>query len=161
MRADGAEQAGIKEGEAERSVAAHGDAGNAAMAAVAKNAVVRLDVGQEFADEEILVADAGVARVDVKGAAGAGRDDQELGDFLLLVQILDHIQAAAGDELLGVAAQAVKEVEDGIAAGFVGIVGGRKNHAVGNGVAEDLAGGVATFGAALGGGEGSKRAEDK
>src|SRR5579863_3662336 len=163
VRADGAEEVGIEKCEAEGPVASHGDAGDGAVTLVAKNAVMTFDEGQKFADEEVLVADAAVSGVDVEGAAGAGRDDEEVGDLAVLPEVLDHVEAAGIDEELRVAAETVEEVEDRIATGFVRVVGGREDHAVGNGVAEDFAGGFATFGAALsaGRGSGAKREHEK
>lgn len=125
------------------------------MTAVAKDAVVNFDEGQKFADEEILVADAAVARIDVERAAGAGSDDEEVVDFAMLPEVFDHVEAAGIDEELGVAAETVEEIKDGITAGGVRVVGGRKDHAIGDGVAEYFAGDFATLGASLGEGGGS------
>jgi hypothetical protein len=53
----------------------------------------------------------------------------------------------------------VQEIEDGVAAGFVGVEAGRKNNAVGNRAMEDFAGKRIAFDAA--GGEKRKRKDGK
>lgn len=160
MGADGAKQVRIEKGETERAVAPHGDAGDAAVLAAGANAVVALDVGDEFANEEILVADFGVAGIDVEAAASVGRDDEKFGDLLLLPEVFDHVEAAGIDQHLRIAAEAVKPVKDGIALRGLRIVRRRQDDAVGNGAAEDFAGRGAAFSTALGEGRGRKEDEE-
>lgn len=146
--ADGGEEFRMPEGDVEGSVAAHGDSSDTAGMADGGSSISVIDEGNEFADEEIFVADAAVMGVDVEGGAGIGRDDQEFADFVLLPKILDEIPAAGSDEELFVAAEAVKEVKNGIATRLAGVVARRKDGAVANVVAEDSAGCGAAFDAA-------------
>jgi len=101
---------------------------------------VAFDEGEEFADEEILVAHFAVARVDVEAAVGAGRDDQEFADLLLLPHVFDEVPAALGEQGLRVFSEAVEEIENGKFARVTGFVAGRQEDAVGDGVLEDCAG---------------------
>src|SRR5215470_16094509 len=58
VRSDRAKQMRIKKRESQRAIAAHRNAGNPATAAFTPDAVMRFYVGNEFANEEILVVDA-------------------------------------------------------------------------------------------------------
>lgn len=158
--ADGDEKFGMAEGDMQRAVAAHGDSGDAARTSRGRDAVGAVDERDEFADEEIFVASATVAGVDVEAGVGVRCDDEKFADFLLLPEVFDEIPAAGGDEKLFVAAQSVEKIEHGIVAGFGRVVAGRKDGAVANVAGEDLAVRGAAFDAsesgAGGGGEGEK-----
>lgn len=116
--ADGDEKFGMAEGQVQRSVAAHRNSGDTARMARWRGAVGAVDEGDEFANEKIFVADVAVAGVDVEARVGVWRDNQEFADFMLLPEVFDDIPAARRNEELFVAAEAVKKIEDGIAAGF-------------------------------------------
>src|SRR5579862_3115454 len=132
------------------------------MRAVRADPIVALDDGQEFLDEKILVPDAAVARIDVKGAAGSGRGNQELADAFLVPEILDQVPAAGIEEDLLIFAEAVKEIEHRVAAGFIRIVARWKKNAIRNAAFEDFAGDGTAFGAACGVGRaGEKEAAEQ
>lgn len=145
---DRGEEFGVTERDMEGSVAAHRNSADTAGMSERRSAIRTVDEGNEFTDEEIFVADAAVAGVDVEAGAGVGRDDEEFADLVLLPKVLDEIPAAGVDEELFVAAEAVKKIENGVAARFGGVVARRKDGAVANIVAKDFAGSGAAFDAA-------------
>jgi hypothetical protein len=145
--ADGAEELWAAEGEMERAVAAHGDARDSAIGAAGPGTIVLLDVWEKFLEEEIFVALLAVAGIDVEAGAGCGSGDEEFADAIFFLEILDEVPAAGTEEHLFVVAEAVEEIEDGVAARFVGVEAGRKKNAVGDRAMEDSAGERIAFGA--------------
>src|SRR5271166_1958714 len=67
LRADCGKVVGILEGEAQRSISAHRNAGNAACRSRAGGAVLFFHLRHKLLDEEVLVADLAVFRVHVEG----------------------------------------------------------------------------------------------
>lgn len=157
--ADGGKELRVTKGEMERAVATHGDSRNGAMGAAGASTVVLLEVRKEFLEEEIFVALLVVAGIDVKAGAARGRGDEEFLDAVFFLEVFNEIPAAGTEEHLFVVAEAVEEIENGVAAGFVGVEAGRKENAVGDGATEDFAGERIAFGAA--GGEKRKRKDGK
>src|SRR5277367_3448887 len=100
----------------QRAEAAHGDAGNAARGPGGLDAVAALDGRHEFANEEILVADTAVVRVQVEGASAVRGDDEKVAEGAVAAQVFEESGAAVVHEGLFVLAEAVQPVEDGEAA---------------------------------------------
>ncbi len=159
--ADGAEELRMTEGEMERAVASHGDAGDGAIGAAGGDAVVLFDVGKKFLEEEILVAIFTVARVDVETGAAVGSGDEEVLEFLFVAHVFDEIPEAGVDEELFVVAEAVEGIENGEFFGFVGVEGRWEDDAVGDGAGEDFGGEKVAFDAAGGGEEREVEEEEK
>jgi|ERR1700674_354798 len=143
----GGEQLGMAKAEMQRAVPAHGNSGNAAGSAPGLRAIAFFDLGKKFLEEKILVTKAAIARVDVEAGASIRRDDEEITELMPLPEVLDKIEAAGMNEHLLVVAEAVKKIENGIAARLFRVVAGRQKDAVSDGVAEDFAGSGKTFGA--------------
>src|SRR5580704_10921746 len=102
------------QGDVQCAVAAHGHAVDATIAAARLDAIVAFDEGKEFANEEIFVAHMSVPGIDVEGASGGGRGDDEFADFAAVPQILNEIPASGADQGLLVTAESVEIVEDRI-----------------------------------------------
>src|SRR5579864_8056017 len=132
------------------AVSAHGEAGNASGFAVANDAVVGFDVGNELGEEEITVAVAVVGGVDEKAATAIGRDHDEVTDLVLLAKIFDQPPAAAAQHGLLVLAEAVKKIKRWVLLVCVGLVTWRQHHAIADFAVEDVAGQSGAVGAALG-----------
>ena len=86
--ADGAEELRMAEGEMERTVASHGDAGDGAIGAAGGDSIALFDEGEKFLEKEILVAIFSVARVDVEAGAAVGSGDEEILEFLFIAHRL-------------------------------------------------------------------------
>jgi hypothetical protein len=63
---------------------------------------------------------------------------------------LHEVPAAGTEEHLFVVAEAVEKIEDGVAAGFVGVEAWRQENTVGDGAMKDFAGKRIAFGAGRG-----------
>src|ERR1700689_59783 len=151
VRAHGAKHLRIAKRKTQRTVATHGNTADTAVLALGANAIVTLDIGNEFADEKILVSHFSVAGVDVETSASVGCDNQELANFVLGPKIDHKVHSALINQKLRVGAEPVKEIQYGIPLLFRIITGG-KNHAVRYGAVENLAGYGTAFGAAKSGG---------
>lgn len=138
----------------ESAVAAHGNAGDGAIGAAGANAVVVLDKREKLLEKEILIADFAIAGIDVETGFAGGSGDEEILEAVFFAEVFDEVPAASVEESLLVVAEAVKEIEDGEAAGFVGVKAGGKENAIGNGTREDFAGDGVALDAA--GGEGRR-----
>ena len=75
--ADGAEELRMAEGEMQRAVASHGDAGDGAIGAAGSGTIALFDVREKFLEKEIFVAVFSVAGVDVEAGVTVGRDDEK------------------------------------------------------------------------------------
>src|SRR5271167_3299302 len=102
-------------GETKRSVASHRDPGDGPRLALSLNPVFAFDVGYEFLQEEVAVADFAVGRVYVEAGLGLWRDNQEIDNFVLLSQVLDQVPSASFEQSLFILAESVEEIECGIA----------------------------------------------
>src|SRR5579864_8870127 len=109
----------------QRAVATHGNSANATIAAAGPRAVRAFNKRQKFADEEILITFAAIARIDVEAGARIRRDNQKLAELMLLPKILDQIPPAGTDKHLLVFAEAVKKIENRIMPRFIRVVTGR------------------------------------
>ena len=87
--ADGGEELGMTEGEMERAVSAHGDAGDGAMGAAGSDAIVFFDEGKKFLEQEIFVAIFAIAGVDVEAGVAVGSDDEEILELVFVAQVFD------------------------------------------------------------------------
>src|SRR5258705_5237501 len=85
---------------------------------------------------------------DRRGRPRVGRYDREFPDLPSSQSFFDKIPTAGVDEHLFVVAEAVKEIKNGKAAGFVRVVAWREKDAIGNRVREDFGGKRITFDAA-------------
>jgi hypothetical protein len=115
---------------AKRSVAAHRDSGDAARGAGALGAILLLHLRHEFLDEEVVVTHQAVLRVEIEGAAGAGRQHDEVADLALAPQVGNHVPSAEVQQRLLVVAKAVQVIEHGIASRLVLIEAGGKKSAI-------------------------------
>src|SRR5581483_10939339 len=138
--ADGGEMLRMAEGKMKGAVASHGDAGNRAIGAAGTGAIVALDEGEKFLEQEIVEAALAVAGIDVEAGAARRRGNQEFLELPLFPQILDQVPAAGMEKHLLVVAEAVKKVENRVAAGFLRIIRRRQEQAIRNSALEDLAG---------------------
>jgi hypothetical protein len=120
---------------------------------------VALDEREKFLQEKILVADFAVAGIDVEGGFAGGSGDEEILEAAFIAEIFNKVPAAGMEEGLLVVAEAVEKIENGEAAGFVGVKAGRQENAIGNGAREDFAGDGIAFDAA--GGKKRRRKEAK
>jgi hypothetical protein len=157
--ADGGEQFGMMEGEMERAVAAHGNAGDGAIGAAGTYAIEAFDERKKFLQEKILVAGFAVPGIDVEAGRAGGSGDKEILEAPFFAEILDEIPGAGAEEGLLIVAEAVEEIEDGEAAGLVGVKAGRQENAVWNRARKNFAGDGVAFGAA-GGGGGAREVEE-
>ena len=109
---------------------------------------VRARVAEQIAAEEAPLSTSSFGRRAgwIAGLQTIAGDD-EFADFVAVPQVLNEVPASTADESLLVAAESVEIIEDGVVVRFAAIVAGRKQDAVGNRVAENLAGSVAAFGA--------------
>lgn len=148
VRAYGREKLGMREGQMKRAVAAHGNAGDGAVGAAGTDAVVRSDERKKFTQEKILVAALAVEGIDVKAGAAGRSGDQEFLEQTFVAEIFDEIPGTGVKKGLLVVTETVEKIENGEAAGFVGIKAGREKNAVRNGVRKDFAGDGVAFDAA-------------
>ena len=155
--ADGGEELGMAEGEVERAIASHGDAGNGAVGAAGSGAVTFFDEREKFLEEEIFVAVFAVLGVDVKTGTAVRRGDQKTFQLAFFAEVFDEVPGAGVDEELFVVAESVEGIEDGKVFRLVSVVGRRKHDAVGNVAGEDFAGnGIAFDAAGCGSGSGDQ-----
>ncbi len=135
--------------EAQGTVASHGNPADGSACAARTKAVFALDVGQEFLEKEVAVADGGVGGVDVEAAPSFGRDNQEVAHLVLVAQIVEQCPAARVEEGLLVVAKAVQKIQHWISLGRMGrrarvITGGQVDTVV-----DDLFENTAVQGAAV------------
>src|ERR1700676_2493475 len=100
----------------EGAVSAHRHARYSATGAPGLNMVMALDEGKKFANQEILITHAPIARINVEAAPGGRRGDDEFTNFAAIPQVLDDVPAAAADQGLLVAAKSVEIIQNGEAA---------------------------------------------
>lgn len=165
VRADGNEKMRVAEGEMERAKTAHRDAGDGSIGAAGSDSIAVFDKGEKFLRQKILVAGLAVLGIDVETRASVRSRDQKIFQLVVVAEIFDDVPCAGVDEELFIVAESMEEIEDGEAAGFVGVEGSGENDAVGNGAGEDFAGdGVALYAAGGGvecGGEEEKEGGQK
>jgi len=147
MGAHGAEEFRMAEGQMQSAIPAHGNPGNAPGSASGLRAIALFNLGKKFPEKRILVTKAAITGVYVEAGASIRRDDQKITELTPLPEVLDKIESARMNEHLLVVAEAMKKIEDGIAASFFRVVAGRQDDAVSDGMAEDFAGRGEAFGA--------------
>src|SRR5258708_2041827 len=145
--AHGAEESRMAEGQMQSAIPAHGNPGNAPGSASGLRAIALFNLGKKFPEKRILVTKAAITGVYVEAGASIRRDDQKITELTPLPEVLDKIESARMNEHLLVVAEAMKKIEDGIAASFFRVVAGRQDDAVSDGMAEDFAGCGEAFGA--------------
>jgi len=138
--ANGREKRRMREGQMKGAVSTHGNAGNGAIGAAGADAVVGGDEGKKFAQKEIFVTALAVEGVDVEAGAPRGSSDEEFLEKAFVAEIFDEVPGAGVKKGLFVVAEAMEEIQNREAAGFVGVKAGRQKNAVGDGVREDFAG---------------------
>jgi len=150
---DGAEKLRVAEGEMQRAVAAHGDAGDGTVGAARRGAIAFFDEREKFLEKEILVAAPAILRIDVEARTAVRRGDQKISQLTFFAQVFDEIPRAGVDEELFVVAETVEGIEDGEVFCFVGVESWREDDAVGNAASQDFTGHGVAFDAAGGGEE--------
>ena len=110
----------VREGEAQRAVAAHGNATDGTMASALFNAVLRFDEGQEFLQKEVTVEDFAIGGIYVKSSSTLWRDDKKISDFVLTVKIVEKLESSAVEQRSFIIAKAVQEKQNWI--GLRGVV---------------------------------------
>ena len=105
----------MSEGEAQRSVSAHGDAGNGSALASGADAISALDVGHELLQKKIAVAERIVRRVDVETASSVRRDNEKVTDLMLAAKVFDQAPSPGVEQRLLVLSETMQEVENRIA----------------------------------------------
>ena len=153
LGADGRKHFGMAKGETQRTVSAHGDAGDRSIAAALADAVFLFDEWDELLQEKIAVAFGTVGGVDVKTSSTFGSDDKKIAELVLLAEIVEHRPAAAVEKRFLVVAQAMEEIEHWVVLWRVlfcfGVVAGGKVDAVMDRVLENPAVESIAFDAAL------------
>src|ERR1700722_797726 len=139
VRAHRHEQIGVTQRKPQRPIPSHRNAGDAARLPFRAHPVVALDIRQKFADEKILIAHLAIARINVEGPPAVRRNNQKFANPFLIAQILNHVHAAGIEQQLLIPAQPVQEIDRGIGVGLIGVVVGRKNHAIRNSMPQNLA----------------------
>ena len=133
----------MAEGEAQRTVSAHGDSSDRSIAAALADAVFLFDERDKFLQKKIAVANGAVGGVDVKTPPAFRSDDEKITDLLLLAKVVEHCPCAAVEKRLLVIAQAVEKIEDRIvswrALFCAGVVASRKVDTVVDWVLENSA----------------------
>src|SRR5260370_5416954 len=145
--AHGAEEFRMAEGQMQSAIPAHGNPCNAPGSASGLRAIALFNLGKKFPEKRILVTKAAITGVYVEAGASIRRDDQKITELTPLPEVLDKIESARMNEHLLVVAEAMKKIEDGIAASLFCVVAGRQDDAVSDGMAEDFAGRGEAFGA--------------
>src|SRR5579859_202239 len=107
MRAHGAEELWMAEGDVQRTVSAHRNSCNSARFAPRLRAIPFFDPGHELLQEEILIAVLAIARVDIETRLAGWRHYQEFSQLMLLPKVLDKIHPARMHKHLLVIAQPV------------------------------------------------------
>ena len=141
MGADGGKQFGMGEGETQRAVSSHGNAGDGPALPSRADAIFAFDRRDEFLQKEIAVAERVARRVDVETALAFRRHHQKVTDLMLAAQVFDHAPSAGAEQRLLVLAETVQEVEHGIAPRrrIFGVIVRRQLHAVVNRLLENAA----------------------
>ncbi|MCL5669818.1 MAG: hypothetical protein M1423_00725 [Acidobacteria bacterium] len=80
MGADRTENVGMAHREVQRAVTSHREAADPARVPFRKSPVVLIDEGNEFPDEEILVAVLAVFGIDIKRLTSVWHDNQKFSD---------------------------------------------------------------------------------
>src|SRR5258708_4152550 len=145
--AHGAEESRMAEGQMQSAITAHRNPGNAAVGTPGLRAIAFFDSGKKFPEKKIFITKAAIPGGYVEAGASIRRDDQKIAELMPLPEVLDKIESARMNEHLLVVAEAMKKIEDGIAASFFRVVAGRQDDAVSDGMAEDFAGRREAFGA--------------
>jgi len=148
----------MSEGQMKGAVSPHGNAGNGAIGTAGADTVVGGDKRKEFAQEKIFVAALAVEGVDIEAGAARGSGDEEFLEQAFVTEIFDKVPGAGVEKGLLIVAEAMKEIENGEAAGFVGVEAGRQKNTIRDGTREDFAGDGVAFDAA---GIGVRRREVK
>ena len=130
LRADRGKLVRISEGQTQRTIATHGNTGNAAGGASAFRAILLLHLRHEFLLQKIFVARLAILRVEVETVAAAGRENNEIADFALAAKIGHDVPSAEVEQRLLVVAQSMQVIQHRVASGFVLIEVGRKIGAV-------------------------------
>ena len=151
MGADRAEELRMAEGEMQRAVATHGDAGDGAVGAAGGCAIALFDEREKFLKEKIFVTVFAVLGIDVKTCPAVRRGDQKTFQLAFFTQVFDEVPRAGVDKELFVVAETVEVIKDGKVLYFVRVERRRKNDAVGNAARENFAGDRVAFDAAGGG----------
>src|SRR5260370_3897882 len=94
MRAHRAKKLWVKKSQPQRAIASHGNATDAPGFTARGDAVATLDRGHEFLQEEILIAEAAIVRVDEKTGVAGGTDDHEIAEFAAVPERLHHVAAS-------------------------------------------------------------------
>ena len=110
VRAYRPEQLRVFQPETQRPITTHRNPGNSPLLADGANPVMAFDERNKFLNEESLVAHFSVARIDVKRAAGVGRDQQEFADFIRRAKIFHFVGYAGVHQDLFVPAQAMQKI---------------------------------------------------
>ena len=143
LGADRREQFGIGKREPECTESTHRHTADAPCGAFAANRVMRLDVRDELANEEIAVTYAAIGGVDVEAAFPFGRDQQKIGELSFFTEILDQVPSTAFEYSLLVIAKSVQKVKYWIMTrrmtGSCGVVAGRQHDAIVDAFTEDAA----------------------
>jgi len=119
MRADGRKKLRMAKREMQRSVTAHGSSRNGAVGAARPDAEAFFKCRAKIPAQGIFVANFSVMRIDIEGRSRGRSDDQEFTELPSFPKVFDEIPTAGVDEHLFVVAEAVKEIKNGKAAGFV------------------------------------------
>ncbi len=111
LGAGGREEFRMREGKAQRSVAAHGNSADGAACAAGTYSVFAFDVRQKLLQKKIAVTHGTIGGVDVKTASAFGSDDEKIAHLALVTQIFEQGPATAVEEGLLVVAEAVQKIE--------------------------------------------------
>ncbi len=153
LSADGGKHFGMAEGEAQRTVSAHGDSSDRSIAAAFADAVFLFDERDKLLQKKIAVANGAVGGVDVKTFSAFRSDDEKITELMLLAKVVEHCPSTAVEKRFLVIAQAVEKIEDRIvlwrALFCAGVVASRKVDAVMDWVLENSAVHGVAFDAAL------------
>ena len=118
VRADRAEQFGMRERNAQRSVASHGKAGDPPGTTVGPNPVRAFDEGHEFAKEEIAVKGLAIPRVDVERVRSVRSYDQKIAYLAVAAQVLQRGPFSIHSRRLFISTKTVQQVQDRIPSSF-------------------------------------------
>src|SRR5208282_1233988 len=133
----------MAEGEAKRTIAAHGDAADRSIPAAAADAVFALNRGDELLQKEIAVANRTIGGVDVETSSAFWSNDEKIANLMFLPEIIQQRPSSAVEEGLLVVAEPVKKIEDWVAlrGSFLSarIIAGRQVNAVMDRILENLA----------------------
>src|SRR5580692_9576928 len=96
----------------QRSVAAHGNAGDGPIGTAWRSTIAAFDVREKFLHQKIFVALFSVSCVDIKGGPGIRRCNQKLLQLTGLAHVFHYIPGAGMDEKLFVVPQAMEEIQN-------------------------------------------------